>query len=121
MAKLTQEKKLEVLKDWLRENNLPFIENHESNYGVMMDVKIPSLMIAIFVSNGDEEWEYERFAATTDRKHWLHQTYAPFFIRPTDTKAFTLEKIQNCCRDRMIWMQQKYMREMDKQAKEGKK
>lgn len=121
MAKITQEKKYEALKEWLTANNLKYVENHESQYGVTIDLKVLDLNIAVWISNGDREWEQARFAATVDHKHWLHQHYAPFFIRPTETKAFTLEKIANCCRDRMIWLQKKYMREMDRQSKDGDK
>lgn len=120
MAKITQEKKLEALKGWLSENGIPFIENHESGFGVTMDVKIPNLMIAVFVSDGDRERETALYSARTKEHFPLYRKYKPFFIRPTDTKAFVLEKLTNCCRDRMIWLQQKYLREMDQQRKEGK-
>ena len=116
MAKVSNEKKLEAVKDWLRENNIPFIENYKSNFGVTMELKIPSLMIAVFVSDENDDEKYN--ATLKNGKTKLYHIYKPFFIRESDTKAFVLEKLQNCCFDRMVYMQKKWQKEQEK--KEGK-
>lgn len=116
MAKVSNEKKLEAVKDWLRENNIEFIENYKSGYGVTMDLKIPSLMIAVFLSNDVVQGEWERSifnAHTKNDVHKLHWTYNPFFIRESETKAFVIKKLQNCCFDRMVWMQKKFEKEQN--------
>ena len=114
MAKVSNEKKLEALKGWLRENNIHFIENHKSGFGVTMDLKIPSLMIAVFLSRTEprSEWEESIYhSKTKNGKSELHWKYKPFFVRECETKAFVLEKIQNCCFDRMMAMQKKWQKE----------
>lgn len=119
---MTNEKKLEALKGWLEENNIEYVENYKSHFGVTIDVKIPSLMIAVFLSDTDakSEWENRIFhAKLADGKTKLHWIYKPFFVRECETKAFVLEKIQNCCFECIVKMQKKFEKEQEK--KEGKK
>lgn len=121
MAKVSNEKKLEAVKNWLRENNIGFIENHESGFGVTIDLKIPSLMIAVFLSDTEprSEWEGNLIRSKKKGGKWrLSWKYKPFFIRECETQAFVLEKLQNCCFDRMMYMQKKFM---EKQEKKGHK
>lgn len=106
MAKFTNEQKLEALKEWLKENNIPFVENHKSNFGVTIDVKIPLLMIAVFLSDGNDDAKYN--ATLSNGKTKLYHIYKPFFIRESETKAFVLEKIQNCCFERMVELQKRF-------------
>ena len=113
MAKVTNEKKLEAVKGWLRDNNIEFIEDYYSGFGVRMAVKIPSLMIAIFLSDGDKINESKIYFAGR-KGHRLCFKYKPFFIRESETKAFELEKIRNCCFDRMVWMQRRFEKEQNK-------
>lgn len=115
MEKVTNEQKLEAVKSWLRENNIGFIENHYSRYGVVIDLKIPSLMIAIFLSDGDKIEESKKYFAR-GRNSRLCFKYKPFFIRKSETKAFVLEKIRNCCFDRMVWMQRQFEKEQKKKS-----
>lgn len=119
MAKISNEKKLEAVKDWLRENNVDFIENYQSKFGVQMAVKIPSLMIAVFLSDGDREKE-SRIYFAGPRGCRLCFKYKPFFIRESETKAFVLEKIQNCCFDRMVYLQRKFEKETRAKEKNAK-
>ena len=107
MPKITNEKKLEAVKEWLSGNGINYIENHKSGFGVTMDLKIPSLMIAVFLSDGDREKETEKYNASTGHKK-LFRKYQPFFIRESETKTFVLEKIQNCCYNRMLYMQRRW-------------
>lgn len=113
MAKVSNEEKLSAVKDWLRENNIEFVENYKSSFGVMIDVKIPSLMIAVFMSNGNSEVETSIYYSNSKRAR-LYWMYRPFFIRSSETKEFVLEKIQNCCYDRMMAIQRKMEREQQK-------
>ena len=107
MPRISNQKKLEAVKQWLSENGINYIENHKSGFGVTIDLKIPSLMIAVFLSDGNLGKETEIFNAR--KKFWpLHWTYQPFFIRESETKEFVIEKIQNCCYNRMVYMQRKW-------------
>ena len=105
MAKVTNEKKLEALKGWLRENNVEFEENHVTKAGLHIDVWIPSLMIAVHL--GDDDGKFYKKTCC-----WCK----PFFIRETETLGFVLEKIQNCCFNQMVAMQNRWQ----KQQKEKK-
>lgn len=119
MAKISNERKLECVKEWLKENNIAYVENYQSGFGVTMDVKIPSLMIAIFLSDGVREKESKIYFA--GRKGCrLCFKYKPFFIRESETKAFVLEKIQNCCFDRMVYLQRKFEKETRAKEKNAK-
>jgi len=106
MAKITNEQKLDALKAWLKENNIAFIENYESRFGITMDLKLPDLMIAVFLSD-DKDREEEIYNLGKER-HKMRFTYKPFFIRESETKEFILEKIQNCCFERMVWLQRRF-------------
>jgi hypothetical protein len=104
---MTNKEKLEALKAFLTENNVRFIENHVSNFGVTMDLKLPDLMIAVFMSDGDKEKEHSIYNASTGK--WkLHYVYKPFFIRESESVEFVLEKMKNCIVDRMVWLQRKF-------------
>lgn len=84
MPKLSNEQKLEVIKDFLSENNIPFEENHVSKRcGVTIPLAVKKHRIAIRI--GDSQ---EFYLATMGK-------YYPIFIRDEDTKAKVLEKIQN--------------------------
>lgn len=84
MPKLSNEKKIEVIKDFLRENNIPYEERYVSKgCGVTIPLAVRKHRIAIHV--GDSQ---EFYLATRGK-------YYPVFIRDEDTKAKVLEKIQN--------------------------
>ena len=113
---MTNQEKLEKLKEWLKDNNIPFIENHKSCFGVTMDLKIPSLMIAVFLSGGDREWETSVCYSNSGnfRLLWV---YKPFFIRESETAEFIIEKMQNCIIDRMQLMQRRWLNEQKKKKR----
>ena len=120
MAKVSNEKKLEALKDWLKENNIKYVEKHKSQFGVIIDLKIPSLMIAVFLSDTEplSEWERSIFHAKNKKGNFeLHCLYKPFFVRECETLGFVIEKIQNCCFDRMVWMQKRWQKKQEKEKK----
>ena len=84
MPKLSNEKKLEVIKDFLTENNIKYVENHEhKKSGALIPCYIPQHRIGIRICD-DSEW----FQKSRGK-------FYPIFIRDTDTKAKVLEKIQN--------------------------
>lgn len=84
MPKITNEQKLQVIRDFLKENNIPFEENHVSKKcGVTIPLAIKKHRIAIRI--GDSQGFY---LATKGK-------YYPIFIRDEDTRAKVLEKIQN--------------------------
>lgn len=119
MPKVSNEKKLEAVKEWLRENNIEFIENYESGFKVTMDLKIPSLMIAVFLSNDDrnrEEYIYWKRGKYKQRFHWK---YGLLFIRESETKEFVLEKLQNCCYRRMLRLQREWQAAKERENKKG--
>lgn len=86
---MTNEEKLEILKDWLNEHGYRFRSNCKSKtLGVWMDIKITRPMIAIKATTSKDE-EQEFFKSVITR-------YYPFFVRESESMDFVLEKIQNC-------------------------
>lgn len=110
----TKEEKLEALKAFLKENNIPFEENHYSkSFQVRTCLRIKKLKIAVFFSEGSEKdselvHKKNKFGAS------LNQIYNPFFIRENETEEFILEKMQNCVYDRMIKMQKLWQKKQNK-------
>ena len=101
---MTQTKKnIAVLKKWLKENGVDYVENTKVR-GVDMDIYIPKYWIAIHIGDDDAF-----FKATRGR-------FAPFFIRETESEAKTVEKITNCC----IMQMQQFQRQFNSK-KYGKK
>jgi hypothetical protein len=103
---MTNKEKLEALKAFLKENDVKFIENYQSNFGVMMDLKLPELMIAVFLSEGKD---HENIIYNTGKgRIKLYYIYNPFFIRESETAEFVIEKMKNCIIERMMWLQKKF-------------
>lgn len=86
---MTKEEKLEGLKKFLDENEIEYLENYTSGYGMVLDLKIPKYMIAVHIDNGDTDAFYYR----------MRPRYRPFMIREEETMEFILEKMQNCIVD----------------------
>lgn len=99
MAKMTNKQKYEAMRAWLCEKKIKFTENHVTRH-LKIDLWIPHLMIAVHIGEDD---------GTFYRK--THKWCKPFFIRDSETKAFILEKIENCVYDQMVYMQRKMERE----------
>ncbi len=107
MPKITNEKKLEVIKGFLRENNIPFEENHASKRcGVNIPLAVKMHRIAIRI--GDSQ----NFYLATKGK------YHPIFIRDEDTKAKVLEKIQNTIIKSMKIKQNSYLKNVRHESRE---
>ena len=114
MEKNDNQKKLKALKNWLKENNITFVDNHVSDFGVKMEVMIPKLNIAVFLSDGNKDEENKKYNAGTGKRK-LFRVYRPFFIRESESLEFVLEKLQNCCFDRMMWLQKTFENKNKKQ------
>ena len=116
---MTNNEKLEALKAFLIENNVNFIENYRSNYGVTMDLKLPDLMIAVFISDGEKGCECEKAIYNTgDGKYRLRFVYKPFFIRESESMEFVIKKMQNCIVERMVLMQKRWEKKNKKKEAE---
>ena len=101
MPKLSNEQKLEAIKDFLRENNIPYEENYVSKRcGVTIPLAVKKHSIAIRVGDCQD------FYIATKGK------YYPVFIRDEDTKAKVLEKIQNTIIKSMTARQKKYCKKV---------
>lgn len=107
MARVSNEKKLEAVKGWLKENNVKYVEEHVTKAGLKIDLWLPSLFIAIHVGEDGTDFFYKKTCK------WCK----PFFIRESETQAFVLEKIQNCAYDQMLYMQKKWQAEQKKAKK----
>lgn len=84
MPKITNEQKLNIIKDFLKENNIQYEENYVSKRcGVTIPLAVKKHRIAIRIGDCQD------FYIATKGK------YYPIFIRKEDTKAKVLEKIQN--------------------------
>lgn len=103
---MSNEEKLESLKAFLKANNVKFIENHKSNFGVTIDLKLPDLMIAVFVI--DSKAREEEIFNLGNGKSKMRYFYKLFFIRKSESQEFIYEKMQNCIIDRMMLMQRRF-------------
>ncbi len=83
-----KEENLEALKAFLTEKKIKFKEHHPLYHadGHVADLYIPKHLIVVHLSDTNDQ----TFYLATRRRMF------PFFIRETETKEFTVEKIQNC-------------------------
>lgn len=95
------EKNIAALKKWLNDNKLGYGEAVTRN-GVKIDIYIPKVMVAIHFGDDDEF-----FQATK-------KSYAPFFIRESESEAKTIEKITNCCIMQLQNLQKAYYAKRNK-------
>ena len=94
---MTNEEKLERVKAFLNENNIPFEENAKK-CKVNLPLYVKKYNIVIHV--GDDQ---EFFQA-------IRRVCHPVFIREEETADFVLEKVQNLIIERMKSMQSKIMK-----------
>ena len=100
---MTNKQKLEELKKFLKENNIPFKENVVRK-GQHFSLYISKYLICVRLSDENDQKFYERI------KHIFH----PLFIREKETPEFVIEKMQNLIIDIM-------KRQQEKLSKKGKK
>ena len=111
----TKEEKLEALKAFLKENNIPFEENYYSkSFDVTMALRVKPLKIAVFLSTDNKEEDTALVYKKNQYGAHLNWVYNPFFIREEETKEFTLEKMQNCIFDRMVKLQKSWQKKQNK-------
>lgn len=114
MTKISNEEKLKALKQFLRENKIRYIENHKSKtYGVTMDLKVRKLNIAVFLSDGDRNFEESIVFTKSKYGKPLQVIYNPFFIRESETTEYIIEKMQNCIVNRMMYLQRKWQKKQE--------
>lgn len=101
---------MQSIKAFLTENNIKYVENAilKKADGMKADLFIPKLRITIHIS---DEMDLEFYKAT-------YRPYHPFFVRSTETKEFTLEKIQNCIIDAMKFQQKMYNKRSEARKRE---
>lgn len=107
---MTNQEKLEKLKEWLKDNNIPFVENYTSkSRGVTFDLRVKKPLIGVCISSERDQEIFQK----------IKRVYAPFFIREGETAEFVIEKMQNCIVNKMMQAQ----RELEKKNKreEGKR
>ena len=103
---MTNKEKLEKLKDFLRQNEIPFEENHESQLHVVMDLQIKDYMIAVHISDEHDQEFYQK----------TFKYYNPFFIRESESADFIINKMQLCITKIMMRRQAQYMKKQQKEA-----
>ena len=103
---MTNKEKLEKLKDFLRQNEIPFEENHESQLHVVMDLQIKDYMIAVHISDEHDQEFYQK----------TFKYYNPFFIRERESADFIINKMQLCITKIMMRRQAQYMKKQQKEA-----
>ena len=103
---MTKKEKLEKLKDFLRQNEIPFEENHESQLHVVMDLQIKDYMIAVHISDEHDQEFYQK----------TFKYYNPFFIRESESADFIINKMQLCITKIMMRRQAQYMKKQQKEA-----
>lgn len=97
---MTNKEKLEVVKGFLKENNIPFKEK-VMRKGQMFDLLIGQYLICVRLSDENDQRFYEKI------KHLYH----PLFIREKETAEFVLEKMQNLIIDRMKCQHKRHQNE----------
>lgn len=96
---MSNREKLEVLKTFLKENNIPFKEN-VTRKGQRLDLFIGKYLICVRLSDENDQKFYEV----------IKYFYRPFFIRESETAEFVVEKMQNLIIDIMKKRQKKTMK-----------
>lgn len=105
MPKITNEQKMQVIKDFLDENGVPYKENHMSKRcGIALPLMISRHRIAVRIGDSQEFFDKTK------------GIYYPIFIRDTDTKAKVLEKIQNTIVKSMVNQQNVYNKRKERNA-----
>lgn len=85
---MTNNEKLEAIKDFLRENKIRFALHHsDKRRKIKGDAYVPKYDIIVKLSEGKEK-DDAFFKKVRFRYH-------PLFIRNEETKEFVLEKMQN--------------------------
>lgn len=112
MKQITNEEKLKALRMFLKENNISFVSNyHSKTFNVDMAIKVKKLRIAVFLSNGDKNFENSMVLAKNIHNGiTLRNIYNPFFIRESETEEFVIEKMQNCIVNRMLFLQRQWQK-----------
>lgn len=102
---MTNKEKLEVLKGFLKENDIPFKEN-VIRKGQRCDLFISKYHICVRLSDENDQRFYEVV------KFYFH----PLFIRKHESAEFVVEKMQNLIIDMMKKQQKRSL----KKKKDGK-
>jgi len=96
---MTNIEKSNVLKQWLTENNVKFVESYYSKTNKLtFELLISDFGIAVHISDENDHTFY----------HKVYKHYKPFFIRESESAEFVLEKMQNCITDIMVKRQAKF-------------
>ena len=91
----------QAVKKWLDDNEVSYKENvQDKKFDVHIDIWIAKYRIAIRKSQPDDQEFYKIIC----------KKYKPFFVRPDDTEEFSLEKIQNCLKERIAWLEKFQLR-----------
>lgn len=96
---MTNREKLEVLKAFLNENNIPFKEN-VIRKGQRFDLSIGKYLICVRLSDENDQKFYEV----------IKKVYHPLFIREKETAEFVVEKMQNLIIDMMKKQQKRSLK-----------
>lgn len=120
MEKESKNDKLKALRKFLKENNLTISKNHHSNmFNVDMAIKVRKLRIAVFLSDGNKDFEDSMvFAPNRYDGSPLRNFYAPFFVRESESTDFVLQKMQNCLISRMLMLQKKWQKKQNRELKQ---
>lgn len=96
---MSNKEKIDVLKTFLKENNISFKEN-VIRKGQRLDLLIGRYLICVRLSDENDQNFYEVI------KHF----YRPLFIRNKETAEFVVEKMQNLIIDIMKKQQMKSLK-----------
>lgn len=91
---MTAEEKIEALKRHLDESGINYKENHKSQFGITIDLKIVKYRVAVFISRGEEQDSTIIHSKNGQMK--FQSVYRPVFVRESDTAEFLIEKCDNC-------------------------
>jgi len=95
-----QKEKMDVIINFLRENQIASYLGYKGGIKVNPDLYIPKHKIMVKISEGKEKDDIFF--------HKVKYKYHPLFIREAETKEFVLEKMQNLIIDLMKQKQKRY-------------
>lgn len=91
---MTAKEKLEALERHLDELGINYKENHKSQFGITIDLKVMKYRVAVFISRGEEQ--DSTIIHSKNGRMKFQSVYRPVFVRESDTAEFLIEKCDNC-------------------------
>lgn len=91
---MTKQEKLEYLKSYLDNKHIKYIENYDSGFGIIVNLRIPRYRIVVIFSTNSPEGDTKIFRLSNGKLLFRAKNRL-LFIRDTETPEFIIEKAEN--------------------------